>query len=160
MIHRFEEFQASIQQIHTELQRLKAAGMQEFGLQASHVICLYELERHEEGMTATELAKACNINKAAISRSIRTLKEKEYVDVSSSLAGKPYRTKMNLTEKGRYVARQMNNKILSIIQVMDEEVGTDELDHLYTMLRQISMILRDSSVMPHITGADRKELPS
>lgn len=157
MIHRFEEFQTSIQQVYLELQKLKAVGMQEFGLQASHVMCLYELERHEEGMTAAELASACDINKAAISRSIRTLREKGYVAVSSVPAGKPYRAKMSLTEMGRQVAQQMNHKILYIIQLMDEQIGRDELDHVYAVLRQMSAVLKDSSGLPCIADSTGKE---
>ena len=150
MIHRFEMFQTSIQQIYAELQRIKTVGMQEFGLQASHVMCLYELDRHEEGMTAAELASACELNKAAISRSVKALKDKGFVTVSGVLESRSYRAKIILTEAGRQVAARMNEKIVSITQMINDQIGTEELDHLYATLRQISGMLRSASDLPGI----------
>ncbi len=154
MIQRFEEFQTSIQEIYAELQKVKTAGMQEFGLTASHVMCLYELQRHEEGLTAAELASACDINKAAISRSVKTLRDKGFVAVSSVIGNKPYRARMFLTEAGKQVAGKMNSKILSIIQLVNDQIGTEELDHLYATLRQISGMLRGACEMPEIVQQD------
>ena len=150
MIQRFETFQTSIQQIYAQLQRVKTVGMQEFGLQASHVMCLYELDRHEEGMTAAELANACELNKAAISRSVKVLKDKGYVSVSSVLESRSYRAKIILTEAGMQVAARMNEKIVSITQMINNQIGTEELDHLYVILRQISGLLKNASDLPGI----------
>lgn len=150
MIHRFEEFQTSIQQVYIELQKLKTVAMQEFDLQASHVMCLYELDRHTDGMTAAELAAACDVDKAAISRSIKTLKDKGYVTDSTAFGDSPYRARIGLTETGRDVAERLNNKIISVTQIVEEEFDIPELDHLYSMLRRISDILKAAANLPGI----------
>ena len=53
--------------------------MTEFGLKGTHVMCLFFLHHTPEGLTAAQLCQLCAEDKAAISRTIATLKEKGYI---------------------------------------------------------------------------------
>ena len=55
MDHRFETFSLSILELNRYLQKIKELEMKQFGLKASHTMCLYYLGQHPEGLTATQL---------------------------------------------------------------------------------------------------------
>ena len=50
------------------LQRAKAENVRGYGLRSVHVSCLLALYEHEEGLTGTELAAVCGVDRAQISR--------------------------------------------------------------------------------------------
>lgn len=51
MDHRFETFSLSILELNRYLQKIKELEMKQFGLKASHTMCLYYLGQHPEGLT-------------------------------------------------------------------------------------------------------------
>ena len=53
MDHRFETFSLSILELNRYLQKIKELEMKQFGLKASHTMCLYYLGQHPEGLTRT-----------------------------------------------------------------------------------------------------------
>ena len=79
MIDRFEAFVSGITICYKYVQRIKSAEMTEFGLKGPHVMVLFHLNRHGEGLTATQLCTLCAEDKAAISRTLADLVEKGYV---------------------------------------------------------------------------------
>ena len=79
MIQRFEEFVSLISNIHKDIQKIKQDRMKQFGLSGNHVMCLFYLAKHEEGLTAANLCQLMSVNKAAVSRTLAELIEKEYV---------------------------------------------------------------------------------
>ena len=73
MDHRFETFSLSILELNRYLQKIKELEMKQFGLKASHTMCLYYLGQHPEGLTATQLTELCKEDKAAVSRCLSQL---------------------------------------------------------------------------------------
>ena len=57
MTERFETFVLSINQIYRCIQKIKSREMVELGLKGTHVMCLFQLGQHPEGLTAAELAQ-------------------------------------------------------------------------------------------------------
>ena len=64
----FEVFINTINQINHSIQVIKNNEMIKYDLKGNHVMCLYQLRQHKDGLTSTELARLCGEDKAAISR--------------------------------------------------------------------------------------------
>ena len=65
---RFQTFSGLISRAEKALQRAKAENVRGYGLRSVHVSCLLALYEHEEGLTGTELAAVCGVDRAQISR--------------------------------------------------------------------------------------------
>ena len=76
---RFTEFTTSIVTAYKKVQQIKKIQTEEyavFGIRAAHVMYLYYMGLHPDGLTVTELANLCCEDKAATSRGIDYLVEK------------------------------------------------------------------------------------
>lgn len=147
MIQRFETFVTAITQINRSIQRLKSQEMADFGLRGTHVMCLYQLRRHPDGMTVGQLAQACEEDKAAVSRSVSELRERGLVTVPES-AGRHYRASITLTDDGREITERMNRKIIEAVLAAAQGYTPEERDIFYRVLLQISDNLQRASTAP------------
>lgn len=137
---RFVRFHTLIYNASKSLHRLKTVGMEEYGLSATHTFCLRSLYGHEEGMTRTELARACAVDKAQISRLIAELSEMGYVLEASK--GKGYRKKIVLTETGVRVAAGIDRKVARVLSCIHEALPDEKIEQMYDTLEQICDCLR------------------
>ena len=98
-MERFENFVGGVTLLYRCIQKIKNMETAELGLRGRHVMCLYQLQKHPEGLTSAQLAALCGEDKAAISRTVAELR-------SRGLADKPdgYRAPVRLTEAGRGLA--------------------------------------------------------
>ena len=118
MQDRFETFTVLINRISRNIRRIKSQEIAAFQLKSAHISCLYHLYR-ADGLTATDLCERCEEDKAAVSRSLDYLEKNGYL-VCSSQQAKRYKSPFSLTEKGREVGREIDDKINRIL----DEVGT------------------------------------
>ena len=137
MKQRFETFVTAITQINRSLQKLKSAEMADFGLKGTHVMCLYQLQQHREGLTAAQLVQLCDEDKAAISRCISELQEKGLVQ-SPDTPGKRYRKIISLTETGMQVTASMDQKIIDAVFTAAQGYTQEERETFYHVLLQVS----------------------
>ena len=91
LIKRFEEFVSLISSIHKNIQKIKQDRMKQFGLSGNHVMCLFYLAQHQEGLTAAQLCQLMSVNKAAVSRAMAELEEKDYIFYMNQEENKKYR---------------------------------------------------------------------
>lgn len=63
MFDRFETFATTIATINRYVQKIKSMEMKTLGLKGTHVMCLYSLGKHPEGLTATQLCRLCGEDK-------------------------------------------------------------------------------------------------
>ena len=103
MTDRFETFVLTINRIYRCIQRIKDREMEALGLKGSHVMCLFQLRQHPEGLTAAELAE-------------RRLEELGLVELPEEGGKRRYRAKLRLTEAGRAAAERMTGKIRQAVQ--------------------------------------------
>ena len=143
MIQRFETFVTAITQINRCIQKLKSQEMADFGLKGTHVMCLFQLRQHPEGLTSAQLAQSCEEDKAAISRALSELRQRELVTTPPS-EGRHYRTALTLTEQGRAITRQMDEKIMHIVAAAAQGYTKEERVVFYRVLLQISENLQAS----------------
>lgn len=135
MIERFEKFCTAINQIHKNLQRIKMLEMTEFNLKGTHVMCLFELNHNEGGLTITQLSTLCSEDKAATSRTVRELTQKGLV---TSDAEKKYRAPILLTRKGKQIADQIDTLVTQAVTAGSDGLTEKERSVFYKALFQIS----------------------
>ena len=137
MIQRFETFVTAITQINRSIQKLKAQEMADFGLKGTHVMCLFQLRKHPEGLTCAQLAQSCEEDKAAISRVLTDLRDKGLV-ASPEADGRRYRAAVTLTEAGQAISRRMDQKIIDAVQTAAQGYTPEERSIFYHVLLQVA----------------------
>lgn len=138
MINRFETFIMTMNQINRSIQTIKNREMAEYGLKGTHVMCLYQLKQHAEGLTATELASLCEEDKAAISRSLSKIESKGLITFTEVDGKKRYRTVITLTEQGRKVCDQISQKIDELVQMNSKGISDEEREMFYRVFSVIA----------------------
>ncbi len=143
---RFADFSNLIYSASKSLHRLKTRGMESYGLGSTHTFCLRTLQGCEDGLTRTQLAAACSVDKAQISRLISELTAMGYVWEASKGAG--YRKKILLTEKGRQVAEGIERKVAYVLRYVSGDIPPEEIAQMYTTLTMICEKLKRAEEMP------------
>lgn len=137
---RFEAFAGMIIDLNRCIQRIKDSEMKQFGLKASHTMCLYQLSQHRDGLTATQLTELCSVDKAAISRTLKQLYEKELVKCDLPENKRSYRTVYQLTDKGATLTDALNERINQVLSTGGSGVTDSSRKAMYKSLK----IIRDN----------------
>lgn len=104
---RFREFSGLVSRAEKALQRVKTENVKDYGLRGVHVSCLLALHERPEGLTATEVASVCGVDRAQISRVTAELRGLDLVCEASPGPRRRYRGALELTEEGRAAAAEM-----------------------------------------------------
>ena len=137
---RFEEFSALISSVYGNIQKLKARYTTQFGLKAVHVLWLYLLRAHPEGMSASELAAAAQSNRSLVSREIDYLFDKGIVFTQETGSKRRYGWKLMLSGKGRQLADIIYAIAADIQNTVSRKISEKDLITFYRTLA----ILADS----------------
>ena len=138
----FEAFHASISNAMKSLEKIKARGMDEYGLSGTYTLCLRQLYGRPNGMTRTELAQRCCVDRAQITRVIGELLEKGLVlEVGN---GSNYRKRCVLTEKGRKTTTEINDQVDRILAFVSGDIPSDRLETFYETLNEICEKLKQA----------------
>ena len=138
MIQRFQTFVTAITQIYRSIHKLKSQKMADFGLKGTHVMCLFQLSQHPEGLTSAQLTQYCEEDKAAISRAISQLREKELIVLEEIPGQRSYRAPITLTQQGRDITRRMDEKIMSAVCQAAQGYSEEDRATFYRVLLQIA----------------------
>lgn len=139
MNQRFDDFVTGITVCYKYLQRIKSVAVTEMGLKGSHVMCMFYLRQHEDGLTASQLCDLCAEDKAAISRTLAELRQRGYI---ASGSGKNYRAALRLTEAGKRMAEQFDAHIAQWVTAGGDGLNEGERENFYRSLRLIAENLR------------------
>lgn len=140
MNERFGMFTVLITRIGRSIRRLKTEEMAEFHLKSAHLSCLYFL--HSLGaLTARELCDLCAEDKSSVSRSLEYLEENGYL-VCVSKAKKRYNAQMELTDRGREVARALEERIDRVLEQASEGMTREDRQIMYRSLALIDVNLQ------------------
>ncbi|MDE6868938.1 MAG: MarR family transcriptional regulator [Clostridia bacterium] len=135
----FETFTVTILKINKLVQKIKQREMRGYGLQCIHVMCIYYLEQHKSGLTASELMRLTYEDKAAISRALKVLKQKGYIEYDP----KTYNAAIFLTEDGERVAREIDAKAERAVQGGSADMSEEERAFFYKCLQTIAGNLKN-----------------
>ncbi len=131
----FDAFNSLIGNTVKSLERLKFKGMGDYGLSGTHTLCIRQLYEYPEGLTRTELAHRCGVDRAQITRVIGDLLAKELASEIGN--GSNYRKKCILTEKGKGIASDINDRVQRILQFVSGNIPPERLEIFYETLTEI-----------------------
>ena len=140
MLQRFQDFVTGITQCYRSIQKIKSTEMTEFGLKGTHVMCLFFLGQHPEGLTAAQLSQMCAEDKAATSRTLAILQERGYIQAGE----KKYRAPIRLTPAGEELARQMEGLIQRWVTFGGDDLTQEEREIFYRALGKITARLSET----------------
>ena len=138
---RYELFHQMISNAAKTMNRLKGKYMSRYGLSGTHTICLRQLFENEMGLTKSEIADYCDIDKAQITRIIGELMEKGYV--SSDESKKAYNRKFFLTERGKIITNEINEVVVAINRYVSEDIPMKDIKHFYATFDIINGKLKE-----------------
>ncbi len=142
-IERFNRFIQLIDGIHKSVTKIKHSYSPQMGVKSVHLLWLYELMSHPEGLTAAALAAKNNIDRSLISREIEELREGGYVEVGvgGGAKRKNYNSRIRLTERGIALAQSISTVALTVQQAADAGVTEEELVAFYNTLEKLNFNL-------------------
>ena len=138
MNRRFENFTFCIIKLYKLVQKIKLIEMKEFGLKGIHVMCIYNLSVHGK-MTASELIKLTLEDKAAISRALKLLAQKQLVTYTSD----GYNSPVELTELGVSVAEAIEDKAKKAVDAAGGTLSEGQRETFYECLETVSVRLEE-----------------
>lgn len=149
MVSRFEQFASSISAIYHYIQKIERIEMADFGMKGPHAQYLVAMVRYPQGITAAQLGRLCDKDKAAVSRAVSELEREGLV---RRAGGKSYRAPLVLTKRGQIAAAKVNDKASRAVEtagrgLTDENRGIfyHSLDLIASNLQRIAMEGIDSA---------------
>ena len=130
----FENFTITILKLNKLVQKIKNFEMQEYGLKTIHVMCVYYLNLHSEGLTASELTKLTLEDKGAISRALKVLQEKGYVTYDMNR----YNADIRLTNDGKQLATIICKKADAAVSAGSYDFTDEQRNSFYIELKTIA----------------------
>ena len=153
MDNAFESFTISVLRLNKLIQKIKLLEMEEFGLRAIHVMCVYYLDENRAGLTAGELVRMTLEDKAAISRALGALRDGGYIVYNT----RSYNSRARLTESGLELARFIRKRAENADDAVSSGMTDDERKNLRGMLGEITKRLYmyyEALASGHGRGAD------
>lgn len=137
MIPRFENFTSNVSLAYKYIIKIKAHEMEEFGLKAAHVMCLYFIGRSKDGLNAGELVELCNEDKSGISKALTVLKEKGYILPATQSNSQKYRIRYIIADKGLETYDRIIDAISNVIEKSNYGLNDDERRSFYATFEKI-----------------------
>lgn len=146
MIDRFERFTCAIIEIYRYWHIIATKTMKRYGLKGTFSQYLMALYRSPDGLNSVDLGKACDKNKADVSRALSTLEEKGLA-VRESVTGKSlYRAKIKLTEEGFAAADELRSAVEKAVEIGGKDLTEHQRELFYKALESITENMRDLSI--------------
>jgi len=134
---RFEKFALLIDGVQKCIQKFKNSIAPELGIKSVHVLWIYELFVHPEGLTSAELAVRSNIDPSLISRELASLKRRGYITKETTPGKRTYNARITLTDEEKALAESIYQKALNVQNCANEGVSKKELATFYTVLEKL-----------------------
>ena len=138
----FERFAQMLSTASKSIFRLKSRCMSKYGLSSTHTLCLRSLYENSEGMTKSEIAEFCDIDKAQITRIMSELVDKGYVVADKSM--RAYNRKFLLTQEGLRITEEINGTVETVVKYVNQDIPKEDIEHFYSIFEAINEKLRSS----------------
>lgn len=132
---RLEDFTFLIMRLNRSLKKLKNNRLAMGNYRTIHVTCMYYLYVYG-AMTASELCKRCDEDKAAISRALKYLDENGCI-VNPITQNCKYKNQIALTEKGRLLGQLVTVEVENIVQSLAPTLSMEERYTLFKLLTKL-----------------------
>ena len=141
---RFNRFTVSVGKLYKQIQRLKAAGMKQYGLKGAHVAILHLLAGRAEGVSFQEICQTCDLDRALVSRELGELMRQGYIRKDAK--GGVYHALYYATPKAEAMLPEFLDIINRVQCKADENISEEELAVFYRVLEQIRKNLEDIDI--------------
>ena len=126
----FEMFMGLTNTAMRSIQRLKVQKMKKYNLSSAHTNCICRLEAAgSEGLTQTELVRQEMMDPSQISRVLRELGAKGYVQPSGE-EGR-YRRRYSLTAEGETIAAEIRSIVEEIHEFVVRDIPEADIEAFY-----------------------------
>ena len=140
---RFEKFALLIDGAQKCIQKFKSNIAQELGVKSVHVLWIYELYIHPDGLTSAELAVRSNIDPSLISRELATLKRRGYITKETTPGKRTYNARSTLTNDGKALAYKIDENALEVQSRVNAGLTNQELATFYLVLERLHSNLNE-----------------
>ena len=137
MINRYEQFTTSISCIYKIIQKIKRDGMAKYGLKGPHVQCLIAMHHNPDGLTISRLGELCDLDKAAISRAVAELENREIIEARQP-GEKLYRAPLRLTKKGSQLSAEISEIAEQAVTQAGSGLSDQERKVFYSCMDRIT----------------------
>lgn len=134
---RFREFSSLVARADKALLRAKAEHVRQFGLRGVHVSCLLELLNTPDGLTSSELAASCGVDRAQVSRVAAELTGLGLISGPDPEGRIRYRGRLRLTDEGRSAASAMLGIVDEKLERVAAGLSPGELETFYRVFGTI-----------------------
>ena len=139
---RLDQFMNMTTSAARSITKIKHKKMSKYGLGSTHTTCLRRLYTAENGLTRTQLASQCDLDKAQITRIIADLSKKGCIVEESKGSG--YRKRIFLTDEGREITREIFKVTLELNEYVSGNILQEDIDHFYKVFEKICSGLKQA----------------
>lgn len=143
MVDRFERFSLGISEISKYWHKLAADEMEKYGLKGTHSVYLTTMDKYPDGLTASELCKLCNRDKADVSR-MMSIMEKNGLVTKNSANGR-YKGAFKLTDEGKKAVDCVSERINLAVLHAGKDVSDEKREIFYEVLDCFASNLKNLS---------------
>lgn len=136
----FQKLTMSIYNVWHVVRRVEREEVERLNMKHGLAHVLLVIDRHPEGLTATQLCTLCDKDKAAISRIVADLVESGLV-IRNANRGNHYRAKLTLTEQGKAVAKQVEVTAYWAVEKAVEGLDSQQTEQLLRIFDRIALNL-------------------
>ena len=140
LIDRYALFRIYVENLSKNLQKYENGKMSSLSMRGIHALCLFQMGKRPDGMTAAELSAACEVDKALISRVVADLLELGHI-VHKNPEKTKYRSLLVLTPSGKACLRQVTLWVCDAIRDLKEEITIDELNAFFKVIGILNRFL-------------------
>jgi len=141
----FSNFMLALDRITKNTKRVVDGVLKDHGLRSTHASCFFRICEAENGLSSTQLAAACGVDKAFISRITTELTEGGYIHKDPKSQGIVYKRKFILTEKGEETYKALLSALSRINENASKLVSYEKLVIFDEVLKAF-----DSNVMEYL----------
>ena len=132
---RLDEFMTLVVGASRCVTKLKSRYMSRYGLGSTHTMCIRKLYTSKSGLTRTQIADKCELDKAQVSRIIGELAQKGFV--SEGLGASSYKRRVTLTDEGKKAAEEINDIVLKINTYVSREIPDKDIETFYRVFDHV-----------------------
>ena len=157
-LERFVAFSMLTEECAKSLQRIKSAYMQTLGLHSGDALMLAILGQYPLGLSAAGLARACCLDRAAVSRALPRLLEVGVIACAEKKSGaRGYGSLLYLTERGKDALGKMHAFTVDTVRHTSADIPSEELKTFYRVFRTLEKGLSEHAKALEESGKEGKE---
>ena len=122
---------------HKCISRVKQDIVEDASIKGVHTLWVYELSKHPDGLTATELAAITGIDRSLVSREIRALEKSGYIVNVKAGKNRSYNSRIVLTDEGKKLGERFTSVGMKVQDAASKNISRDELALFYSTLEKI-----------------------